>query len=125
MNKKGNAMVESAMIFPLVILTVVALIYIMIYFYGQLSDKVDMHVTLRAESGEICENMHYKTIDDYGFTVYKEAQQIYSNGNLHMDKAVLLNVREKNFSARKYLIDETEYVRLVRLLGDGFSGDDE
>ena len=125
MNKKGNAIVESALIFPLVILTVMALIYMMVYFYGQLSDKVDMHIALRAEGGELCENMYYKDIEDNGFVIYKEAQQIYSSGNSYMQRKGLLDAREKTFTARKYLIDETRYVRLLDVLGDGFSEDVE
>ena len=76
MNKKGSAIVESAMVFPMVVLSLVGLIYLMIYFYGQLEMRVEMHETLRAESGEICDNFKSYQYDDSSDVVYRKAQQI-------------------------------------------------
>lgn len=121
MNKKGGAMVESVMVLPVVVLSVVALISIMTYFYVQLSQRVDMHIMLRAECGEVCKNIYYGNQVDGPFPAYKKAQQLYSEGDLHFSNEGILENRKKNISARKYLIDETKFVRMTDTLGDVIS----
>lgn len=125
MNRKGSAIVESVLIFPVVILTLTALICMMTYFYAQLCSRVEMHVMLRAESGRLCGNMYYKDIDERGFTIYKEAQQIYSCHVTESARHAVLADRDKEISARKYLIDETEIVRTTGFIKDGMSENDQ
>ena len=111
-------MVESTMVFPLIILTLTALIYMMIFFYDQLGSRVDMHMMLRAESGVLCENMFYGNTPEAEFPVHKETQQIYSSGTAVSQKKGLLAGRSKEFSARKYLIDEAKFVRMSSAVRD-------
>ena len=116
MNRKGGAIVESAMIMPLVIMSVSALICMMIYFHTQLCERVDMHIMLRAESGSICGNISYGNETDSSMTVYKETQQIYSKGIVKSDKWLLLYGREKELYARKYLVDEVRFIRMTGII---------
>lgn len=118
MNKRGSAIVESVMIFPLVILVIFALVYMMIYFYQQLEDQVDLHIMLRAESGEISNNMFYGDRQEHGFPVYKEAQQIFSYSIVGIEHRGLLQSRSKQINGRKYLIDEVKIVRTSGVLGE-------
>lgn len=125
MNRKGSAIVESVIVFPVMVLTVTALICMMSYFYVQLSDRVDMHIMLRAESGRLCSNMYYKDTVERGFMIYKEAQQIYSSHVAVSEKHRVLPVREKEIGARKYLIDETGIVRMNSAVKDITGGNAE
>lgn len=115
MNKKGSIIVEAAMIFPLVFMSVMILIFMMIYFYSQLSERTDIHILLRSESGKVCDNMFYGNEVKSDFPVYKKAQQIYSEGTFNMSNRFFLNSREKQITARKYIIDESRFVRLKSL----------
>lgn len=119
MNKRGGAIVESVMVFPLVVLSVAALISMMSYFYLQLSQRVDMHTALRMESGLVCGNLFYENHEETSFPVYKKVQQLYSEGNVALQSGFLLHKRDKNMSARKYLIDEAKVVRMASAVGDG------
>lgn len=116
MNKRGGAIVESVLIFPLVVMSVVSLIFIMIYFHEQLCDRVDMHIRLRAESGEICENMVYYNETDDEITVYRETQQIYSKSSNSFNGKLILNEKHTEISARKHLIDEGRFVRMAGII---------
>lgn len=111
-NKKGAAIVESVMVFPLVIISVITLIFMMIYFYAQLNERVDMHIALRAEGGMICENLFYNSEVSDRFTVYKKPQQIYSNSVVDIEGNLISGEKSKEIAARKYLIDECEFVRI-------------
>lgn len=49
-NKKGEEMVEAAMVLPLLILTVLSLILLIIYYYCALNCQIDLHRSQRAEA---------------------------------------------------------------------------
>ncbi|MDR2296448.1 MAG: hypothetical protein LBD95_06570 [Clostridiales Family XIII bacterium] len=49
-SKRGTAMVEAAIVFPLVIAAVMAIIYLMINLYGFTALRSSLHVMLRAEA---------------------------------------------------------------------------
>jgi hypothetical protein len=50
-NKRGTAMVEAAIVFPLVIASVMAVIYLLINLYSFTALRSALHVALRAEAG--------------------------------------------------------------------------
>ena len=117
-NKRGAAVVESVMVFPLVIISVITLIIMMIYFYAQLNERVDMHIALRAESGRLCENVFYENEVNDKFSIYKKTQQIYSSSVVDIDGNLISKQRRKKVAARKYLIDECEFVRMSDMVED-------
>ena len=119
MNKRGGAIVESVMVFPLVVLSVAALISMMSYFYLQLNQRVDMHTALRMESGLVCGNLFYANYEEAPFPVYKKVQQLYSEGAVSLQSGFLLHKRDKKIYARKYLIDEAKVVRMASAVDDG------
>lgn len=117
-NKKGAAIVESVMVFPLVIVSVITLIFMMVYFYAQLNERVDMHIALRAESGRLCENMFYGTEASDKFSIYKKPQQLYSSSIVDIEGNLISKGKEKEIAARKYLIDECKFVRMSDIVED-------
>ena len=117
-SKKGAAIVESVMVFPLVILSVIVLIFMMVYFYAQLNERVDMHIALRAESGRICQNVFYNNKESNNFSIYKKVQQIYSHSAVKVKGNMISERHEKEITARKYLIDECKFVRMSDVVED-------
>ena len=84
MNRKGSAMVEAAMVFPVMILTILAVLWMLVYFYQQIDTKVNLHMMLRAESGSIVGNLDYV---NYGsdLQIYRSGQQIYGYETIQID----------------------------------------
>lgn len=117
MNKKGSIIAEAAMVFPVIILSLIAVIYILIYFYDQTGEQVKMHMVLRSESGRMCDNMYYDNQDADGMTVYRKNNKIYSYKMVSLGKNGLLEAREKSLYAEKYLIDEAAIVRMADIMG--------
>lgn len=124
MNKKGGAIVESVMVFPLVVFSLMALIYMMIYFYDQLENRVDMHIMLRAECGEVCDNMDYGDRGESAVPIYKKAQQLSSYDVISITGNEMLNAHSKSIEARKYLIDEVKFIRSINATGDALSDEE-
>ena len=118
MNKKGSAIVEAALVFPVMILCIVAVLWILIYFFDQLEAKVDTHIMLRKEAGELCGNYYYVNNDEEG-VYYRNAKGIYAYATASLDNKGVLKGRSKTVKAEKYLIDEVRTVRLVDIVESG------
>lgn len=64
-NKKGTTMVEAAIVLPLVILSVMALIYLLINIYSTVALQSHMHLLLREESSIKSGMSRYEITDGY------------------------------------------------------------
>lgn len=58
-------MVEAAIVLPLVILSIMAMIYLLINIYSTVSLQSHMHLLLREESGARSGMVEYEIVDDY------------------------------------------------------------
>lgn len=111
--KKGSATVEAAMVFPLVILAVISLIYILIFFYQVTETNVKMHLALRAESGRLSKTLDYGEHPDAPYPIYRNAESVCYKGNLNFLERGLLKSLHKEISASKYVDDERAFIRLI------------
>lgn len=115
MNRKGGAIVEAALVFPVMILTIIAVLWMLVFFYQHIEKKTDMHIALRSESGAICGNMNYI---DYAsdLQVYQSAQGIYCYDMVQFESKGILSGKEKEIQARKYLINEVDLIWITDLM---------
>lgn len=109
-------MVEAALIFPMVILTVTALIYILLFFYQMTDTRAKMHIALRSESGKINETVFYEKDPEEPFPIYRKGEELNSYGVICFTQEGILKRQKKELSARKFLIDEVRNIRLADLL---------
>ena len=99
--------------FPVVILTVLAVVYILIAMYTDASTAVRDHLALRHESGTRTETVEragaYNGLapaDKYGRRPFRQSAEIY-------EERVLLDRRLVADGSRVYIIDEEKHVRTV------------
>lgn len=116
MNKKGTTMVEAAVVFPLVILVIMAVIYILIFLFQQAETQSKMHIALRKESGILSKTVVYQMRIDEKYPIYKKSKQVCFQGELHFRKRGILKSLDKPISAYGYIVDEREYVRYLDLV---------
>ena len=122
MNKRGNAIAEAAVVFPVVIIVVLTVIYILIALYTDAAEDARDHLALRKESGIKTETVgredDYKSImpeDKFGRRPFQEPVEIIEA--LKFPDRVLFTDR-----SRVYVVDEAEYIRkvdLVKNIGGG------
>ncbi len=116
-SKKGAALVEAAMIFPLVIAGVMAVIYIVINMYSSLSLQTSLHMALRRESGELSQTV-YRQEAGKNFPMQKdwsgirpvirmEQKSEYGIDILFHDRVM------RQEEGRVYVIDEAELIRIL------------
>lgn len=112
-NKKGSAIAEAAVVFPVIILSILAVMYMFIYFYDQVAQQTRVHSALRSEAGLICGNMYKKHNDGQELPVYRKGETVYCYGYAASDGTGMLESRRKRIYAEKYLADGAAVVRLT------------
>ncbi|MBN7772675.1 hypothetical protein [Clostridium aminobutyricum] len=133
-NKKGSTMIEAALIYPMILAAMMAVIYILISMYSATSVKANLHTCLReeiltrTETGERIELEHsFMPSDKYSMaafnrkiTVMEEEKIMYSilSGSMsHTYKGnALLKGVDKFQEGNLYQIDEKDYIRKVDLI---------
>jgi hypothetical protein len=120
----GSAMVESAIIFPLIILTAMFTVYMSLNYYSECSLRSKMHEELRAKSSDEtgktelrlteagkadkfrakAENTAFKYREGGGMLspwISADATTFYEGGMLTLKSRI-----KRSYTARSYIIDE-------------------
>ncbi|MDD4566163.1 MAG: hypothetical protein PHE79_11900 [Eubacteriales bacterium] len=115
-NKRGATLVEAALIFPLIIAGVMAVLYIIIGLYLSLSLQSSLQISARKECGESSETVYrIEESGEYPLTnvmiglrpaIVMEAERKYRIRGLFNNE---ISRKEKG---RSYIIDEAEIIRL-------------
>jgi hypothetical protein len=121
-SKKGATMVEAAMIFPLVIAAVVAVLYIVLSLYQSLSLQTSLHLALRKECGELSQTV-YRQEAIKTFQSEKNWVGIRPVVRMEAEKEYRVNTLFKDHITRKeegryYVIDEAELIRTLSFQGE-------
>jgi hypothetical protein len=116
-SKKGTTMVEAAMIFPLVVAGVVAVIYIVVGMYLSLSLQSSLHLALRNECGELSKTV-YRLDEIKDFKGETDRKGIRPVVRMEEEREYRINILFKERITRKeegrsYLIDEPELLRIL------------
>lgn len=119
MNKKGTAIVEAAVIFPVVILTVTGMIWIMIFFYNQVAVQADMHICLSREAGEANGTKEYLLPIKQEYAIHRQGIRVsYAGDAVFMQKG-LLDQAKKHLWGDHYIVRGKTVVRTTDLLKQG------
>ncbi len=135
LNKKGSMMVESAIIYPIVIAAVIALIYIVICTYMGCLIKANLNMELRRNvfaseyvGKEGFYESNFSPYDKYGKKAFSKKikvsklniygkQILYGTvSNTYSGNALILNNQRRIHESRVYVIDEKDYIRKVDMI---------
>ena len=132
--KRGGAMVEAAIFFPITIFAVMAVFALLLNMYSQTSLQAKMHMEIRAEAVSDGDRVSVKVNDAYIRDRYRaeaEAVSIALNeGRVYGAKTVEANRTmtyyggkltdprgyDRDYYGRWYVIDEAGYARLGGIL---------
>ena len=113
-SKRGGAIAEAAIVFPVVISVVVTVIYILIAMYTEASYAARDHIALRAESGRMTETVerenwtgHMSPLDRYGRKPFVEQANMAETGVRNFNKKLWAD------NGRLNVVDEAEFIRMV------------
>lgn len=114
-------MVEAAMIIPLVIAGVMAVIYIVIGLYSSLSLQAALHMDMRKECGEYTKTVsRIETIKNYNskmdFVGLRPVIRMEEERE-HKIRSVFKQSLIRKEAGRAYIIDEAELIRILSFEG--------
>ena len=117
-SRKGTAMVEASIVFPLVICAVVALIYITVNLYLSLSFQTSLHMALRNECGEQTETVCRPAAEPKDYTYHDERYGLRlailgEDAHEYRMEGLFKKRTYRTETGRAYLLDEAELLRIA------------
>ena len=128
LNRRGTAIVEAAIFFPIIFLATMFAIYMMINMYSETVFQAKANREVRAASLEKAENASVNIESPYSNDRYRNAAEavsvglsegnenglvnIYGSGSLNLESGRLTGykTRKNTYSARAYCMDEKKYI---------------
>lgn len=119
--RRGSTMVEAAVVFPLVIISVITCILICIFFYSQTIEQSILHIAMRQMAGEVSGRTEYgDTAHDHDEKLSKERAGLFyrirGKEHVKMKKKGLISGRtEQSIESLWTASDGVTYVRYCTL----------
>lgn len=112
-------MVEAAMVFPLVIFTVLALIGMLLFFFRQVEAQCKLDMAVRQASGASTETVFCLEREGASYSISKEGSQIIcGRENIEFAEQGLLKNIDVQLQAKAYLVECGAWIRKCdRLMG--------
>ena len=110
-SKRGSTMVEAAVVFPLVILSIVSVAYMMIGMFQIVSEISMFHTALREEAGLLTQTYEIspKSVRDYDFS--GRSDRVSSKTEVRFRRGALLDEGIFEMEGYAYRIKEEDYIR--------------
>lgn len=123
LNRKGSTMMEAAVVFPLVILSVTTVVFMLGFLFQETACKARLHVAVNAAAGNHADTVEtYRNVPE---TIQPYAEHAglrkgwFAEETLNAEPKGLLTRRLiRTKVSRAYEINETRYLRLVDLVTD-------
>ena len=115
---------EAALVFPVIILTVITAVLVVLFFYSQMTERSGMHIALRSEAGFLTERTVYSHAPEFDGAVDADGRAIIGRvtgrKQLLMDHRGILK-KKGTFvvEGSAYAIDGPRYVRYCNLVKGG------
>jgi len=114
-NKKGSAIAEAAIIFPVVLIVLLIVMYILISLYIEASTSARDNMSLRKEAGLQTESVireegfaHVIPGDKFGRIPFQTDAEI-TEGQRYLEKILISD------NGRVFIIDEVKFIRIIDL----------
>jgi hypothetical protein len=117
MNQKGGAMVEATLVFPIIILSLMAIIGILLFLYEEAATQAELHLVIRTEVGRQTGTFQGKQ-GSSSVSLDKGFKGIHSviNGSTAVTFAeitMLTHGFRKPITSYQHMTDERKYARYV------------
>lgn len=121
-SKRGNYIVEAAIVFPVVIMVMITAVLIIMFFFSQMTEKSRLHIAVRHEAGVLTEQTYCiepAVVSDAEILPVNELKNkaLVGKKNVFINNSgVLSNVEPYKIEGSCYLVDGCKYVRYCNLI---------
>jgi hypothetical protein len=127
MDQRGGAMVEAALVFPVIILALMAVITILTFLFEEAAKQAEVHLVIRTEAGRQTGTFHGQP-GSSSVTTDKSIKGIHSimNGNTFVTfegSGMLSGPFHKPVNGYQHLTDERKYARYMDFFNLGQTED--
>jgi hypothetical protein len=117
MNQKGGTMVEAALVFPFIILSLMTIIVILMFLFEEAAAQAELHLVIRTEAGRLNGTFHGKT-GSSSVSIVSSIKGIHRvmNGKSSITfegTKIIPRGFIKPITGYQYLIDERKYSRYI------------
>lgn len=133
-SKKGNYIMEAAVVLPMIIMAAITAVLIIMFFYSQMTEQCRLHTALRMEAGQLTGKTvytdHSDSLEDLKAEIYTDSKamggDIYGKKYLVMDHKGLLT-RKGSFvvEGECHAVDGVEHVRYCNMVKGVVDGHEE
>ena len=109
-SKRGSTMVEAAIVFPLVILSIAAVIFMMIAMYGYVSQSAGLHVSLIERAGAESETYEVSPVSAGDNSLNKDGKKV-KGAAFAESEGVIIGSGRKKIVSEKGIIREKDVIR--------------
>lgn len=117
MNNKGGTIVEAALVFPVIILSLMGIIGILMFLFEDAASQANLHSAIRTETGRETGTFHgqagslsvtvNRSIKGIHGVMKGESTATYNGGG------IITRSFQKSLNGYQYLTDERKYVRYI------------
>lgn len=122
LDNRGSAAVETAFVFPIVLISIVSLFLMMIFLHDSAVSRAKLHISLRNEAGAIAETekveKHKAKLQDAKVEWTNGQRAIRGQSNLTFRAFRFIKSKNKVIYGRAYSISEKKMVRYEGLAED-------
>lgn len=117
----GSTMVEAALVMPLVLISMIAIVLTVVFLIESLFMNANVHMYLKSKAGELSETRISKSVESYEYTKDRRnmAKVIVINEHYKMKGGYLLpKVLREDITADSYVINEKKIIRYKDFFGE-------
>ena len=117
----GSTMVEAALVMPLLLISLIAIVLTIVFLVESLFMSANIHMYLKSKSGDMSETRISKSIESFNDTVDRRnmVKVICVKENYKMKGGYLLpKVLKKEVTADSYVINEKKIIRYKDFFGE-------
>lgn len=110
-SKRGSTMVEAAVVFPMVILSVVSVVYMMIGMFQVTRECAMFHTYLLSQAGEVTETFRIYPESSREYSADEKNSRITAEYDVEMKGGAMIRKGSFELSGEAACVDEEEYIR--------------
>lgn len=110
-SKRGSTMVEAAVVFPLVILSIVSVAYMMIGMFQLACEASMFHTALREEAGFLTQTYEISPKSVRNYDIARKPDRVSSEAEVSIRRGALIKEGRYTLEGYAYRINEEDYIR--------------